>query len=1549
MISPCRSTNTAQFQNLTLTAAHNQLQGISSIYAFYFGFTKFKLIMKKLRKVFERKPKPPSNTLTSPPNNETASGQISRPASIQSAVQTQSPQIITDSSSVNHLPAASPLLESSSAGEQATVSIEQPPTGVGEDEGDQDQQSLTTRETLWRRAYSILAEKQPDLVKDYAKHLHGDRDDANEANLSVLADPELIKTCIADLLAAREKCQWSIKLGGKSVKVKDQVETLAKLLVWSDKIIKDALSAQPYAALAWSGVSVFLPLISAGSKQSNEMIEGFSAITDIQLYWMNCEDLYLTPSQVDNYTALIEPLAAVYADILEFQALAICHLSKNQLNRAWEKVTGVQDWADKKKSISLKSAACKAFISNGQQQELRDQSKQQRDILQGISNATKEISDVLKDQCQQKKESELLDSLASMAPNRVECKRMNPSRAEGTCEWFFTDPTFQNWRDENDAGLFWLSAGPGCGKSVLSTALIDEGHLETTVATLDIESDDLPTTLVSSTLCYFYFKDGDDRRVTGTNALSSVLHQIFTDANTKSLIHHGTEYRNDHGDGMKNSLSQLWDLLVLCSKASSGPIICLLDALDECKEESRQQLISLLDQFYGSGNKESRGKLKFFITSRPYGDLEDSFECFNEYAAYFRFDADEHSDHISHDINLVIEQKVQQLGKRRKFTADALRKITQHFKSMGTRTYLWLYLTMSIIEKNVSRYSRASAVEAVLSEIQPNLCQVYEKILSATKSPDITEPLLAILLAATRPLTLDEANHALTLALEKKCPANLNELHSKIWPANFAQVVKDLCGLLVQVHDSTISFIHLTAREFLLGKNQNADSSADECWRGRFNNKSLLHTTIAKVCIDQLHFPDIPIYLDEKWSDSSCPFLLYAALNWPHHYYFCQLDTIRPLYEEKVIRLLDPASPVIKIWSRWYFDLNGKYSFPMPLALCYFRRYGRLPENWNGWSSVDIASYFNLHAVIQTIFGSRKVDIDQSNEIFGTALQNASAMGHDETVQTLLNNGAAQYLNTQPDGALGDIFPSAELKYSSALHAACEMNRVSVAQLLLSYRTDVDIVTLQGTALQVACSLGYESIVDILLSFGADANCDNHVQSCLQLSCARGYGRIVDKLLDKGADPNSRILYKTHSSSPLYEACARGHRAIATRLLLAGAHLDCIIPYLEDICNHQSAVELLSSNETDISNDKYGIAPQMKYDIVYNYGAKHTTLYPRLFQDQSIFTYQEYSHFLRNKERFQNHLTGVEIMGLVWQICREQLPNSITTTQMGIISAKFDEGRLFKYLVSKFGDTLELTKSSLHLAISTGSISLVRTLLELCPSTMTYIDKATLEFSLEVTTGDMVEFIMSSFNAIDFDHCSLLMPTMSNKTDRQNILTNLVSNYPFDDNSVLDALENLVSQFDSTTVQKNLEAEDIDACLRILLRALSQNAAISCSIIQKALLFATSKTIQFMLQYCSPRTDIDRLLCSAIRHFKWSSQMTQLLINHFSPTITQAVVREVILFGNPSTTRSILKRVLHNHYISSELLLLLLSSPFEVAQLKAILTFHNPISEDVII
>lgn len=107
---------------------------------------------------------------------------------------------------------------------------------------------------LWSRAYQILLEREPDLIKNYEKYF------IEKAPDGVLSSPATVTKLVERLQSDREGMQWRLSFNGKEHKLRGQVEKLTKLLVFSDAVIKQAISAQPYAALAWTGVSLFLPV-----------------------------------------------------------------------------------------------------------------------------------------------------------------------------------------------------------------------------------------------------------------------------------------------------------------------------------------------------------------------------------------------------------------------------------------------------------------------------------------------------------------------------------------------------------------------------------------------------------------------------------------------------------------------------------------------------------------------------------------------------------------------------------------------------------------------------------------------------------------------------------------------------------------------------------------------------------------------------------------------------------------------------------------------------------------------------------------------------------------------------------------------------------------------------------------------------------------------------------------------------------------------------------------------------------------------------------------
>ncbi|KAJ5202187.1 hypothetical protein N7449_004266 [Penicillium cf. viridicatum] len=679
--------------------------------------------------------------------------------------------------------------------------------------------SLSDSNDLWALAYVILQKRDPELVEGYQTHLS-----LAQRNSSVDAvDTDLSNPRSVDLLV-------------KDVKIREQTEKLAKFLLWADPVVKNAVSTQPYAALAWAGVSLLLPLLSNSTTANLAMLKGFDSIDNVQIYWNICEKRYLQSEHMEEYRDLIKPLATLYSYIIEYQARAICHLSEAQLSRGWKNIAGETDWDGMKSKIELSSEDCSSYLPHLELGEIRNHRdrqlqkiKESRSILDEICNVLKEDTSRNQKNYEDRNERKLLQTLAS---DYEDDKNYNPLRVPGTCEWFFEGNDFRNWRDSDSSSLLWISAGPGCGKSVLSRTLIDENKLSTNITT--------------SKICYSFFKDGDERRVSATDALCALLHQLFTHDPTGVLIQNAVISHKNHGENLAHSFSELWRLFIQCvGSPKLGEVVCVLDALDECKSDSMQQFLGNLKEFYSKPQlPSSTSKLKFLVTSRPYDSLEASFQDFPDTTAFLHFDGDDKCAEISNDIDLVIDAKLQKVA--RNFKERDRQLISKEIKAKKNRTYLWLHLTFDIIEQSPSEYSRRSDIKELLSVLPSEVSDAYEKILDRSKNELHTKTLLEIVLAAARPLSLDEANRALTMALEKDGFDSHDDLEADLWAKDdFKSVVKNLCGLFINVYDSKLFFIYLTAREFL------TDLLPNGKWKGQLS-MTQSQTKMALLCLSYL-------------------------------------------------------------------------------------------------------------------------------------------------------------------------------------------------------------------------------------------------------------------------------------------------------------------------------------------------------------------------------------------------------------------------------------------------------------------------------------------------------------------------------------------------------------------------------------------------------------------------------------------------------------------------------------------------------------------------
>ncbi|BCS05252.1 uncharacterized protein AKAW2_81053A [Aspergillus luchuensis] len=567
-------------------------------------------------------------------------------------------------------------------------------------------------------------------------------------------------------------------------------------------------------------------------------------------------------------------------------------------------------------------------------------------------------------------------------------KNRNDRRVPGTCEWFTTHPRFTNWQQCSShdlAGLLWVSADPGCGKSVLTRYLVDEvlvGNEQQTV-------------------CYFFFKDDFPDQRSAVSALSAILHQIFL-AQPQLLSDEDVNRVHNRGESFLQSFHTLWDILMsVTAQATAGEIICILDALDECRD--RDDLIEAINMFY-QGHYKDR-KLKFLMTSRPYPHIEHRFRELKTELPIIHLsgNGEEEVQQVSREIGLVISKRVRDIGKQRSLDDDECNLLEQELAAVENRTYLWVSLTLDALD-NMPDFTKGKIRQAV-QHLPATVDSAYERILDRSSDKEKAKILLHMITAAVRPFSLEELSLAWAIHSNPD-DTTLSSIRDDMEPKErFRKILRDLCGRIVVVLDEKICLLHQTAKEFLFQSNT---STVNNCtsrvtgWKGALKPEES-NETLAHICISWL-----PRISAAQGNIERGDFDEYSSCHWVTHYHQAHVQDGSILIM-RAQSVCDPSSDVYPAWCKLYKS-EGNY----------------LP---GGDSSLLIASFLGLTGVVKILIASdsqnsdrrpplswakstmkhllrtKRVKINSKDPVEGlTPLSWAAKNGHEEVVKLLLES-----------------------------------------------------------------------------------------------------------------------------------------------------------------------------------------------------------------------------------------------------------------------------------------------------------------------------------------------------------------------------------------------------------------------------------------------------------------------------------------------------------------------------------------------------------------
>ncbi|KAL2198599.1 hypothetical protein P885DRAFT_32988, partial [Corynascus similis CBS 632.67] len=348
--------------------------------------------------------------------------------------------------------------------------------------------------------------------------------------------------------------------------------------------------------------------------------------------------------------------------------------------------------------------------------------------------------------------------------------------------WVLDNTDFQRWRNDGQSRLLWINGDPGKGKTMLLCGLINE--LESTH---------------DSSILSFFFCQATDAKINNATAVLRGLIYLLVDQRPSliSYIQRGYDTKGNPRFRDVNAWVALSGIFTdILQDPSLPPTRLVIDALDECIE-GLDLLLKLVVQ-----TSSAYPGVKWIVSSRNWPNIEKDLDTATQKV---RLSLELNEESVSAAVTIYIRSKVDWLAKRNKYD-NATRNAVQHYLSANAHgTFLWVALVCQELAKTPGWKTQKK-----LAEFPPGLDELYRRMLDQiakledAKDLAVCKDILAIMAAVYRPITLAE------LATLVGTLDGFSSNHEAL-----AEIVA-LCGSFLTLREHTISFVHQSAKDFLL-------------------------------------------------------------------------------------------------------------------------------------------------------------------------------------------------------------------------------------------------------------------------------------------------------------------------------------------------------------------------------------------------------------------------------------------------------------------------------------------------------------------------------------------------------------------------------------------------------------------------------------------------------------------------------------------------------------------------------------------------------------